>query len=141
MDKISGPGGPQAAAALKPTEKGLAKDPVDAKNAKSQREIAKVAEDFEALFLDIVLKSMRDSVHKTGLLDGGHAEEIYGSLLDHEYAQAMASRRQTGIADNIEKYLLDAAGLNKNSDREASALRSLGQDVSGRAAYGLRSKL
>lgn len=53
--------------------------------------IKQAAEDFESLFLNIVLKSMRDTVQKSGLIDGGNAEEIYSSMLDDEYAKMMAA--------------------------------------------------
>lgn len=76
----------------------------------SRDEIRGVAEDFESLFLGIVLKSMRQTVQKSGLLDGGNAEEIYGSMLDDEYAKSMAAQRHTGIADNIEEFLLRSYG-------------------------------
>lgn len=76
----------------------------------SRDEVRGVAEDFESLFLGIVLKSMRDTVQKSGLLDGGNAEDIYASMLDDEYAKSMAAQRHTGIADNIEEFLLRSYG-------------------------------
>lgn len=76
----------------------------------SRDEVRGVAEDFESLFLGIVLKSMRQTVQKSGLLDGGNAEDIYASMLDDEYAKTMAAQRHTGIADNIEEFLLRSYG-------------------------------
>ncbi len=69
-------------------------------------EIRKVAEEFESLFLGIVLKSMRDTVQKSGLIDGGNAEDIYRSMLDEEYSKMMAAQRHTGLADSIEASML-----------------------------------
>lgn len=77
---------------------------------RDREDIRKVAEDFESLFLNIVLKSMRETVQKSGLLDGGNAEDIYRSMLDDEYAKMMAAQRHTGIADNIEEFLLRSSG-------------------------------
>lgn len=73
-------------------------------------QIKQLAEEFESLFLGIVLKSMRDTVPKDGLVNGGNAEEIYRSMLDTEYSKQMARQRSTGLANNIEDYLLKAYG-------------------------------
>lgn len=69
-------------------------------------EIRKVAQDFESLFLEIVLKSMRSSVSKSGLMDGGNGEDIFRGMLDGEYAKQMAAQRSSGIASSIENQLL-----------------------------------
>ncbi len=76
--------------------------------AKERAVIKQAAEDFESLFMGIVLKSMRNTVQKSGLIDGGHAEEVYGSMLDDEYSKMMSSQRHTGIADEIERFLLES---------------------------------
>jgi len=73
-------------------------------------ELRKISEDFESLFLGIVVKSMRQTVQKSGLLDGGNGEDIFSSMLDDEYAKMMAAERHTGIADNIEEFLLRSYG-------------------------------
>lgn len=77
-------------------------------NDRDRATIKQAAEDFESLFLNIVLKSMRDTVQKSGLIDGGNAEDIYKSLLDDEYAKMMAAQRHTGLANNIEEFLLNS---------------------------------
>jgi len=72
--------------------------------------VRKAAEDFESIFLEIVMKSMRDSVQKSGLIDGGNAEDIYRSMLDSEYSKVLAAQRNTGLSANIEAQLLTALG-------------------------------
>jgi flagellar protein FlgJ len=71
----------------------------------SKDEIRKVAEEFESLFLGIVLKSMRDTVQDSGLLGNSNATKIYTSMLDDEYSKIIASNRHTGIAESIENFL------------------------------------
>jgi flagellar protein FlgJ len=66
----------------------------------------KVARDFEALFTGMMLKTMRETVGKDSLTNGGHGEEVYRSLLDQEYAKAMSAGQGLGLAKNIEAYLL-----------------------------------
>ena len=72
--------------------------------------IKKVAEDFESLFLELVLKSMRKTVPDGGLITKGNAEDIYKSLLDTEYAKTMAQRKTTGLAEAIERELRSKIG-------------------------------
>ena len=65
----------------------------------------KVSQEFEAIFIKQMLNVMRKSVSKTGLLDGGMAEEIFEDMLYDEYAQKMAASGSFGIADMIYKQL------------------------------------
>ena len=86
-------------------------------------QIKQSANDFESLFLNIVLKSMRDTVQKSGLLDGGNAEDIYKSMLDDEYTKMMAAQRNTGLADEIERFLLTAVADQKK-DGNAQGIKA-----------------
>lgn len=76
-------------------------------NAKAAR---KVAREFEAMFVGMMLKSMRDTVGKNELTGGGKGEEIFQSMLDQEYATAIAtSQGGIGLAAMIEKQLVREA--------------------------------
>ena len=65
----------------------------------------KVSQEFEAIFIKQMLNVMRKSVAKTGLLDGGMAEEIFEDMLYDEYAEKMAESGSFGIADMIYRQL------------------------------------
>ncbi len=98
----------------------LGKNPPVPYNQDDLASLRKSAEEFESLFTEIMLKSMRSSVQKSKLIDGGNGEEIFTSMLDSEYARQMASLRQTGLADAIEKQLLgiydqELAAIQKNT--------------------------
>jgi len=71
----------------------------------SAASIKKAAQDFEAIFMGMMLKSMRDTVGKDKLTGGGHGEETFRSLLDQEYAQNAAKSGGVGLAKLIEKEL------------------------------------
>jgi flagellar protein FlgJ len=73
------------------------------------RRLYKVSQEFEAIFIKQMLNVMRKSVSKTGLMDGGMAEEIFEDMLYDEYAQKMAESGSFGIANMIYKQL-DANG-------------------------------
>jgi flagellar protein FlgJ len=65
----------------------------------------KVSQEFEAIFIKQMLNVMRKSVAKTGLLDGGMAEEFFEDMLYDEYAEKMAKSGSFGIADMIYRQL------------------------------------
>ena len=65
----------------------------------------KVAQEFEAMFVGMMLKSMRETVGKDKLTGGGHGEETFRSLLDQEYATTAARSGGVGLAAMIEKEL------------------------------------
>lgn len=77
-------------------------------NPKDVAEIKNSSEEFEAMFMEIMLRTMREAIPKSGLVDGGNAEDIYSGMLDYEYAKTMAAQRTSGIADSLEKELLTA---------------------------------
>jgi flagellar protein FlgJ len=65
----------------------------------------KVSKEFEAMFVGMMLKSMRETTGKDKLTGGGHGEETFRSLLDQEYANAAAASGKLGLATMIEKEL------------------------------------
>lgn len=87
-------------------------------DGKEKAQARKVAQEFEALFIGMMLKSMRSTVGEDKLLGGGHGEEMYRSLLDQEYATAAARRGGLGLAAIIEKGMaLPAPPDNARSDK------------------------
>lgn len=86
--------------------------------------IRKSAQDFESLFTGIMLKSMRDSINKSGFIDGGNGEEIFRSMLDAEHATQMAKTGSFGIAADLERQLL---GDFANASESLTKLK--GEDV------------
>ena len=74
---------------------------------KQRQQAKKVSQDFEALFVGMMMKSMRSTVGKDTLTGGGHGEEVYRSMLDQAYADASVKRGGgLGIAKIIEKDII-----------------------------------
>lgn len=74
---------------------------------KQRLQAKKVSQDFEALFVGMMMKSMRATVGKDTLTGGGHGDEVYRSMLDQEYADASVKRGGgLGIAKIIEKDII-----------------------------------
>jgi flagellar protein FlgJ len=57
--------------------------------------------EFESIFVNMMLKEMRKTVPKNGLITGGHAEEIFEDLLYDEYAKEISKNSSLGIAEQI----------------------------------------
>ena len=67
----------------------------------------KVSQDFEGLFVGMMMKSMRATVGKDALTGGGHGEDVYRSMLDQQYADASVKRGGgLGLAKLIEKDII-----------------------------------
>lgn len=74
---------------------------------KQRLQAKKVSQDFEALMVGMMMKSMRETVGKDKLTGGGHGEEVYSSMLDQEYAAASVKRGGgLGLAKLIEKDII-----------------------------------
>lgn len=90
-------------------------------NEAERSKLKKISQDFEALFIGMMLKSMRDTVPEDKLTGGGKAEETYRYLLDQEYATQAARRGgANSIAAMVEKELLKqyAVPTKKNTGTE-----------------------
>ena len=100
LTHLSGPGNnPETLQSLK---KGGKQHTGEARKA----EIRKVAVEFQSLFVEMMLKSMRETVNKDNLTGGGYGEEVYGSMLDREYATAISRRGNIGLAEMIEQQMI-----------------------------------
>jgi flagellar protein FlgJ len=74
-----------------------------AANQDPAKAVKQVATQFEALFMQMVLKSMREATPKSGMLDSNE-QQTYTSMLDEQLAQKIAAGG-TGLADVIARQL------------------------------------
>ncbi len=63
----------------------------------SKTEVEKAAKDFESFFAFYLLKVMRESVPKSGLLNSGMSENIYNSIIDEKIAEGIAAATFKGV--------------------------------------------
>ena len=71
--------------------------------------ITKTAKQFEAMFLQMMLKSMREAVPKGGLFDSDETE-TFEQMLDQQFALAMAERGSTGLSQMVEDFIRRSQG-------------------------------
>ncbi|MBN2050700.1 MAG: rod-binding protein [Spirochaetales bacterium] len=58
---------------------------------------------FESIFIKQMLNSMKKTVSKSGMLNGGLSEEIFEDMLYDQYAEKMSKTANFGIADMLYK--------------------------------------
>ncbi|MGE0408843.1 MAG: rod-binding protein [Amphiplicatus sp.] len=69
--------------------------------------IAAAAQEFEALVVKELLAPLFNSAETPSLTGGGSAEKTFASLLQDEYAKAIAKRGGFGVADSVKAALID----------------------------------
>ena len=62
---------------------------------------AEVAEQFESIFINMMMKSMREATQRSGLLDS-QAGRLYESMFDQQISSVMAKRGVFGVADALQ---------------------------------------
>jgi flagellar protein FlgJ len=72
--------------------------------------VRKTAEQFEAYFIQQMMKTMRESIEKSDLVEGGNME-MYQDLMDKELSLSMAKRGGMGMADMLERQMNQAQVL------------------------------
>ena len=80
----------------------------------SEKDMEKVARDFESVFVNKLFESMRKGVPKSGLLDSS-AMKMYQSMMDQEMAKLMSVGKGMGIGEMVYK---DLSRLDKASEDE-----------------------
>jgi Rod binding domain-containing protein len=72
--------------------------------------VRKTAEQFEAYFIQQMMKSMRDTIEKSDLVEGGNME-MYQDLMDKEVSLSIAKRGGMGLADMMERQMNQAQAM------------------------------
>ncbi|WP_280549042.1 flagellar assembly peptidoglycan hydrolase FlgJ [Halomonas sp. 11-S5] len=81
------------------------------------------AKQFEALFIQMMMKSMRDAIPTSGLIDSKQTD-FYQSLLDQQWSQTLASRG-IGLADKLVAELEGRGFVPPEADSRAADIESL----------------
>ena len=87
--------------------------------------VDEVAQQFEALFIQMMLKSMRDAVEEGGLFDS-HQLETYEQMADQQLALNMASDGGIGLAEAMITQLSRAQSTVDASESNQTSLGSQG---------------
>ncbi len=69
-------------------------------NADSQK-LQEACAEFESLFINLVMKQMRKTVAKSGLIDGGKGEQVFTEMMDEQISKQVALRQGIGLKDAL----------------------------------------
>ena len=72
----------------------------------SSTALRKVAEELEGLFISQMINHMFKGIKTDGLTGGGNGEAMFRDLLVQEYGKAISKSSGIGLADSIERQLL-----------------------------------
>ncbi len=76
-----------------------------ASQAPSDPKLAQACQDFEAVLVSYLLKTMREGVHKEGFLDSGNDSEMFQDMMDWEIATQASRRGKLGIWETLYREL------------------------------------
>ncbi|MCP5462130.1 MAG: rod-binding protein [bacterium] len=68
-----------------------------------KKKLMEAAEGFESMFVNMLLKQMRQTIPDSELIDGGYAGKIFEEMFDEEISKKIASRGGLGISHAIYK--------------------------------------
>lgn len=74
-------------------------------SAEGKDRLKEVCTQFEAIFIKQMLKSMKNTVQESGLINGGMAEDFFEDMLYDSYAEKMAKTANFGISDMMYRQL------------------------------------
>jgi len=83
--------------------------------------LRKACAGFEALMLKQILSIARESVPKSGLLEGGYGEEMFQSIHDDQLSQKMAGGRGMGFGEMLYRQLSRAGSGGSGASAAAPA--------------------
>jgi len=115
-----------------PTKLNNLSQSINTDQQKKQAELRKAAKEFESLFLNYMLKSMRETVPKGGLFKEGIADDIYTSMFDSYLSEKASAHQSMGLANMIYKQLSGRLHMNPEeikSDETMKSIRASGQKV------------
>ena len=82
---------------------------------KDEKKLKKACSELEAIFVNMMFKQMRNTVQKSGLVDGGSAEEMFEDMLFDKYAEEVSTGQGTGLGDVLYKQL--SKSMKKESEK------------------------
>ena len=95
----------EGSAALKPLMNGPASPTSPGKKPGTRKldeeKLRKACQEFEAIFMTKLMKTMRQSGPRSGLFEKGGQQEIYQSLFDEEIGKSLAKRGGIGLGQML----------------------------------------
>lgn len=92
---------------------------------KQQEQLKKVCQDFEATFLNSLLKSMRKTVVENDLFGSSQQEGMFRDMMDSEVCNSAAKTSSMGIADMMYRQMSAGpkSGIGHRADKTEGGSR------------------
>ena len=85
--------------------------------------VKEVAQQFESIFINMMLQSMRKATERSGLMDS-EAAQTYESMFDQELALHLSEQGGFGVAEALERQIQMNQSRPKSAGSEGFALQS-----------------
>lgn len=95
-----------------------------ASQAPSDPKLAQTCQDFEAVLVSYMLKTMRESVQKEGFLDSGNDSEMFQDMMDWEIATENSRQGKFGLWKTLYRQISKDGTMNQ-SDSGTSPITPL----------------
>lgn len=76
-----------------------------AANDGDDKRLRETCQEFESVFLNMMLQTMRKTIPDGGLIEKTQATETFESMLDDEYAKSLSKSGGIGLADVLYKQM------------------------------------
>ena len=103
----------------------------DAKSATRE-----TAQQFEAMFLQMMMKTMRDATPKADLVESA-AKDTFEGMFDKEVSVSMAKRNALGLADMLVKHMPDTTAPQPSTAAMLEARNSKGMSLQSEPAKAM----
>jgi flagellar protein FlgJ len=98
-----------------------AQAPLNNEQKQALANLHKAATQFEGVFLQMVMSSMRDTVPQDTLFGkDSSSEQTWQGMLDNEYSQQMAKSGGVGLAEQLERQLRNVVLSNAHNEANAN---------------------
>lgn len=97
------------------------------------------AQQFEAMFLQMMMKTMRDAMPKSDLVESA-AKDTFESMFDKEVSVSMAKRNALGLADMLVKHMPDTTAPPASTAAMLEARNTKGMSLQSEPAKAMALK-
>lgn len=105
---------------LEKTNTDLIKNPYAPKiksGEEKDAELRKTCAAFEGMFLEMMMKTMRQSSMESALFKKSNGEKIFTEMLDQQYVDVISSSSDTGLGDSLYNYLKSLSPEHKDGGK------------------------
>jgi len=95
------------------------------RSAEEEKKLKKACADFEAIFISLMFRTMRQTVPTSGYFKAMPGKDVYNMVMDQKLAEELAHR---GGGLGIQKLLYNQLNKPMNTDKEGASDVPVGKD-------------